>query len=203
MYLPTHTVSICLDSNFNFKIFQIDGVVWGLPVQLDHVAILHSGSLTYVVVDTGLVVIYGGPDLIQVAIPASDRQLCGLCGNISAVAAKEKLDLNGKLTSGFSTFVSAWSHLSPPRTSNCNSTRAAEFASDNVCGIMLSSAGPFSGCHSTVHPEPFFQNCVNDLCMSNGNEDLFCSSLKEYTFACQDKEAQVKPWRSEKCREYL
>ncbi|KAM9352917.1 IgGFc-binding protein-like [Symphorus nematophorus] len=85
------------------------------------------------------------------------------------------------------------------RVQLCNSTMAAEFASDNLCGMLLAPKGSFGGCHSTVDPEPFFQHCVNDLCMSNGNEDMFCSSLREYTFACQDTGAKIKPWRGEKC----
>lgn len=166
--------------------------------------------MTRVVVDTGVVVTYGGPNLIQIVIPASHRRMCGLCGNISAVSTDDKRSPNGSLTSDVSIFASTWS-LSPPGTncsvecelcSVCNSTMAAEFASDNLCGMLLAPAGSFSGCHSTVDPEPFFQNCVNDLCMSNGNEELFCSSLREYTFACQEAGAKVKPWRDERCCEY-
>ncbi|XP_039661219.1 alpha-tectorin-like [Perca fluviatilis] len=51
----------------------------------------------------------------------------------------------------------------------------------------------------SVDPEPFFHNCVIDLCMSNGNEELFCGSLREYTFACQEAVAEAKTWRGEKC----
>ncbi|XP_071325188.1 IgGFc-binding protein [Trachinotus anak] len=206
LYLRVHGVNISLEMEHLGKA-KIDGVLWGLPIQLDHVAIFHSGLLTHVVVDTGVVVSYGGPNVIQVVIPGSHIKMCGLCGNISAVGTDDKLSLNGSLASDVSMFVSSWS-LSPPGTncseecelcSGCNSTRAAEFASDNICGTLLSPAGLFSGCHSTVDPQPFFQNCVNDLCMSNGNEEYFCSNLREYTFACQGAGAEVKPWRSEKC----
>lgn len=161
-----------------------------------------------VVVDTGVVVTYGGPHLIQIVIPASHRKVCGLCANISSVRTYDRT--NGSLPNNISISASSWS-LSPPGTncseecdhcSACNSTMAAEFASDNLCGSLPNPAGSFSGCHSTVDPEPFFQNCVNDLCMSNGKEDLFCSSLTEYTFACQEAGAEVRPWRGERCCEY-
>lgn len=194
-----------------FLFFQINGVLWTPPVKLDHMAILHFGLLTRVVIDTGVVVTYGGPNLIQIVIPASHKKMCGLCGNVSAVKTDDNCSPNCNLTNEVSIFATSWS-LSPPGT-NCskewelcsasNSTVEAEFASDNICGMVLAPAGPFSGCHSTVNPEPFFQNCVNDLCMSNGNKDLFCSSLREYTFACQDAGAKVKPWRGEKCCEYF
>lgn len=178
-------------------------------MQLDHIAVLHSGLLTRVVVDTGVVVTYG-PHMVEIEIPASHKKMCGLCGSTSAVGTDDKRSPNGSLLSGISVFASSWSR-SPPGTncseecdscSACNSTMAAEFASDDLCGTLRAPAGSFSGCHSTVDPQPFFQNCVNDLCMSNGNEALFCSSLREYTFACQEAGAKVKPWRGEKCCEY-
>lgn len=194
-----------------FFFFQIDSVWRRLPVQLNHTAALHFGQLTRVVfAATGVVVTYGGPNLIQVAIPASSRRVCGMCGNIPAVDTDDKHRPNGSLASDVSIFASSWL-LSPSGTncseecelcSVCNSSMAAEFASDNLCGMLLAPAGSFSECHSAVDPEPFFQNCVNDLCMSNGNEEIFCSSLSEYTFACQEAGAEAKPWRGERCCEY-
>ncbi|KAM6995326.1 IgGFc-binding protein [Tautogolabrus adspersus] len=121
----------------------------------------------------------------------------------------DKHSPNGSLASDVSIFASPWM-LSPSGTncsqecelcSVCNSSKATEFASDNFCGMLLAPAGSFSGCHSTVDPEPFFKNCVNDLCMSNGNEEIFCHSLSEYTFACQEAGAEVKPWRALLCPE--
>ncbi|XP_041798261.1 IgGFc-binding protein-like [Chelmon rostratus] len=205
LYLRVHGVNMSLEMD-NLGKIKIDGVLWGLPVQLDHIAVLHSGLLTRVVVDTGVVVTYG-PHMVEIEIPASHKKMCGLCGSTSAVGTDDKRSPNGSLLSGISVFASSWSR-SPPGTncseecdscSACNSTMAAEFASDDLCGTLRAPAGSFSGCHSTVDPQPFFQNCVNDLCMSNGNEALFCSSLREYTFACQEAGAKVKPWRGEKC----
>lgn len=171
--------------------------------------ILRSGFLTRVVVDTGVVVTYGGPNLIQIAIPASHRKMCGLCGNISSFDAGDTGRPNGSIAMD-SSFASSWS-ISTHETNcsqkcehcpECSSTVTAAFSADNLCGMLLAPAGSFGGCHATVDPQPFFQNCVNDLCLSNGNEDLLCSSLREYVFACQDAGAEVKPWRGEKCCEY-
>ncbi|KAM4600962.1 IgGFc-binding protein-like [Polymixia lowei] len=114
---------------------------------------------------------------------------------------------NGKQTSD-SIFAYSW--VTPPSGTNCsegcgafcsvcNSTMGAEFASDNFCGVLSAHAGSFSGCHSTVDPQPFFKNCVNDLCASNGGLALYCNSLRGYTFACQEAGAGVQPWRAEKC----
>ncbi|XP_051261445.1 IgGFc-binding protein-like isoform X2 [Dicentrarchus labrax] len=206
VYLRVHGVNMSLEMEHLGKV-KIDGVLWGLPIQLDHMAILYLGSLTRVVLATGVVVTYGGPNLIQIVMPASHRKMCGLCGIMSAVNTDDKHHPNGSIASDVSIFASSWSLSQPGRNcseecdlcSACNSTMAAELASDNLCGILLAPAKAFSGCLTAVDPQPFFQNCVNDLCMSNGNHDLFCSSLRAYTFACQEAGAKVKPWRGEKC----
>ncbi|XP_059194717.1 IgGFc-binding protein-like isoform X2 [Centropristis striata] len=204
LHIRVHGVNMSLQMEHLGKV-KVDGVLRRLPVQLDHMAILHFGLLTRLVVDSGIVVTYGGPNLIQMEIPASHRKMCGLCG-ANAVATDDQIT-NGSLASDVSIFASSWS-LSPPGTncseesdscSACNSTMAAEFASDNLCGVLLAPAGSFGGCHATVDPQPFYQNCVNDLCVSHGDQELFCSSLREYTFACQEARAEVKPWRGEKC----
>ncbi|XP_071062157.1 IgGFc-binding protein [Pseudochaenichthys georgianus] len=206
LYLRVHGVNVSLEMAQLGKV-KIDGVLRSLPVLLDHMAILHSGLLSRIVVDTGVVVTYGAPDLIRIVIPASSKQMCGLCGNVSAVVTNDKWLPNDSFASDVSIFASSWS-LSPPGTNcsqecdlclECNSTMAAEYASANFCGMLLAPAGSFSECHSAVDPEPFFQNCVNDLCLSNGKEEFVCSSLRHYVLACQEAGAETKPWRGAKC----
>lgn len=202
---------MCRDCLTVCFIFQVEDVLWRLPAHLERIAMLHSGLLTRVVfVDTGIVVTYGGPDLIQIVVPASYGKMCGLCGNTDAINTVDTHSLTGSLTSDDSIFAASWALL--PSGSNCseacgdlcsacNATTFAEFGSDHLCGILSSPVGSFSGCHSTVDPEPFFQNCVNDMCVSNGTVALFCSRLRSYAFACQEAGAEVKPWREGKCCE--
>lgn len=118
------------------------------------------------------------PNLMQIVISVSHRKMCGLCGETAADAECSPV-ING------SARASAWS-LSPPGTNcsqecdpctECNSTTAAAFSADKLCGMLLASAGPFGGCRSIVDPKSFFQNCVSKLCISNGNNDLFCGTV--------------------------
>ncbi|KAK1895713.1 Alpha-tectorin, partial [Dissostichus eleginoides] len=206
LHLRVHGVNVSLEMAQLGKV-KIDGVLRSLPLLLDHMAILHSGLLSRIVVDTGVVVTYGASDLIHILIPASSKQMCGLCGKVSAVVTNDKRLPNYSFASDVSIFASSWS-LSPPGTNcskecdlclECNSTMAAEYASANFCGMLLAPAGSFSECHSAVDPEPFFQNCVNDLCLSNGKEEFVCSSLRHYALACQEAGAETKPWRGAKC----
>lgn len=172
---------------------------------------IQSGSVIHVVVDTGVIITYGGPDLIQILTPASYGKMCGLCGNFNGSATDKTQNIDGSLASDDSTFTSSW--VLPSSEANCsegcgdfcsvcNSTVAVELVSDNFCGLLTAPAGLFSGCHTAVDPQPFFDNCVNDLCMSNGDAALYCSSLSAYTFACQQAGADVQPWRGENCCKY-
>ncbi|XP_035020285.1 zonadhesin-like [Hippoglossus stenolepis] len=56
LHLRVHGVNLSLEMEHLGKV-KIDGALRSLPVQLDHVKILHSGLLTRVVVDTGVVVV--------------------------------------------------------------------------------------------------------------------------------------------------
>ncbi|XP_061808679.1 IgGFc-binding protein [Nerophis lumbriciformis] len=199
LHLRIHGMNLTLTWK-NLAKVKIDGVLMALPVHKNGVAVMLSGSLVRVICpDIGIVVIYGGPNLIQLAIQVTHKRLCGLCANAAAMATEEQGSL---MTNHSITPLSLC--LSPGANCNvdcyncsqCNTTM--EFASDSLCGLLLASEGSFGACHSTVDPMPFFQNCVNDLCRSN-NDDLLCDSLRLYTFACQDAGAEVKPWRGDKC----
>ncbi|XP_077431734.1 IgGFc-binding protein-like [Vanacampus margaritifer] len=197
LHLRIHDMNVTLSMEHFGKV-EIDGVVKAQPVDLNGVSVLLSGSLTRVIAaDTGTVVTFGGPNLIQLTIPDTHKILCGLCQSAAT-------DDQGSLMSDDPMPKSPWC-FSPTGTkcsadchdcSLCNS--AKEFESDDLCGMLLAPEGSFGICHSTVDPMPFFQNCVKDLCRSN-TTDLFCDSLRQYTFACQDAGAEVKPWRGLKC----
>uniref|UniRef100_A0A3Q2Z018 IgGFc-binding protein-like n=1 Tax=Hippocampus comes TaxID=109280 RepID=A0A3Q2Z018_HIPCM len=163
--------------------------------------LLPSGSLTHIIAaDLSTVVTFGGPNLIQLTIPATHKRLCGLC----QIGTTGATDDQGSMMSDDSMHTSSLC-FSPTGTNCavechdcvlCNSI--TEFKSDGLCGMLLAPGGFFGICHSTVDPMPFFHNCVKDLCRSNDTE-TFCDSLRQYTFACQDAGAEVKPWRGDKC----
>ncbi|XP_077384324.1 IgGFc-binding protein [Festucalex cinctus] len=194
----------------NFGNVEIDGVVKVLPVDLNGVAVLLSGSLTRVIAaDT--VITFGGPHLIQLTIPDTPKRLCGLCQSAGAddqrkrsadpmsshphqrsVMSDDPVPKSALCFSPTGTNCSADCH----DCFSCNAMK--EFESDDLCGVLLAPEGSFGICHSTVDPMRFFHNCVKDLCRSN-NSDLFCDSLRQYAFACRDAGAEVKPWRGNKC----
>ncbi|XP_061531066.1 IgGFc-binding protein [Phycodurus eques] len=198
LYLRINDMNLILSREFFGKV-EIDGVMKDLPIHMNGVAVLLSGLLARIITaDASTVVTFGGPNLIQITIPATDKRVCGLCGNSMTAVTDEQGSQSNSMQ------PSSWC-FSPTGTNCsvdchdcflCNSTK--EFESDDLCGMLLAHEGSFGICHSTVDPVPFFQNCVKDLCRSN-NTELFCDSLSRYTFACQDAGAVVKPWRGNKC----
>ncbi|XP_049587088.1 IgGFc-binding protein isoform X3 [Syngnathus scovelli] len=200
LHLKIRDIDITLSKELFGKV-EINGVVKNLPIYMNGVAVLLSGRLTRIIAnDTGAVVSFGGPNLIQLTIPATHKRLCGLCQNTATVAT----DYQRSLMSDDSTRTSPWC-FSPTGTNCptdchdcflCDSIK--EFESDGLCGMLLAPEGPFGLCHSTIDPMPFFQNCVKDLCGSK-NKELFCDSLRQYAFVCQEVGVKVKPWRGDKC----
>ncbi|NXY52097.1 FCGBP protein, partial [Ceuthmochares aereus] len=62
-------------------------------------------------------------------------------------------------------------------------------------------AGPFGPCHSRLGPGDFFNNCVHDVCVAQGDQRVLCRSLQAYATACQAAGARIQPWRTnEFCR---
>lgn len=88
-----------------FLIFLIDRVAVSLSIWTTF-TVLYFGLLTCVSAVTRIVATYGGPRLIQIAILASHRKLCGLCG-------ETHVDISSPVVN-----APAWS-LSPPGI-NCS-----------------------------------------------------------------------------------
>ncbi|KAM9782502.1 IgGFc-binding protein [Neosynchiropus ocellatus] len=185
-------VHVLLDAKYSDKV-KIDGVLVGLPVQLEHISVLHFGSLIRVFVDMGMVVTFGGSKLMQVEIPAVEGKICGLCGPRMASNPSQTAEGSSWLRTPHGTNCSA-----PHPPAPCDSESLGRVSSDGLCGRLLAPGGAFRNCHDVVNPEPFFQNCLKDLCASD-NEESLCSSLREYSFVCQDAGAAVEPWRGTKC----
>lgn len=59
-----------------------------------------------------------------------------------------------------------------------------------------------SACHAVIAPNSYFRDCVYDICMAEGDQDMLCHSIAAYMLDCQDFGAKVQNWRSPSfCRE--
>ena len=65
--------------------------------------------------------------------------------------------------------------------------------------------GPFSSCHSSVDPEPYYFTCTFDVCAFPDDSDrVLCDQLTDYTQACKNKYVDIQTWRNETfCRKCI
>lgn len=75
------------------------------------------------------------------------------------------------------------------------------------CGscLLLQNDASFTGCHSTVNPDPYFTACSDTLCAYPTKDGLRCRFFQAYAEACRLSEASLgDSWRSiTTCRELL
>uniref|UniRef100_A0A8C3H5H3 VWFD domain-containing protein n=1 Tax=Chrysemys picta bellii TaxID=8478 RepID=A0A8C3H5H3_CHRPI len=58
------------------------------------------------------------------------------------------------------------------------------------------AGGPFSRCHSMIDPKIYLDNCVYELCMSDGHQEMLCQALTSYADACRGEGVDISEWRT-------
>ncbi|XP_067316856.1 IgGFc-binding protein-like [Anolis sagrei] len=192
---------------------KVNGVFQPLPMTLSvsggQLRAYQHGLKVLIQTDFGLIV---GYDLIYhmiVTVPGIYRgEMQGLCGNYNGVKNDEFLLPDSRTTSDVATFGAAWKVLIPGRETSCSDGCSGSsclvcderkkdmFKQRNYCGILNASAGPFKACHSQVDPSVYFNTCVYDVCLANGDSSALCQSIQSYVSACQGSGASVQPWRT-------
>ncbi|XP_073179617.1 IgGFc-binding protein-like [Lepidochelys kempii] len=187
----------------------VDGVSHNLPVvvadgQLQ--AYQHGGNVL-VQTDFGLTVSYDLVYHARVTVPGNYQgQTCGLCGNYNGRRDDEFLLPDGRAAPNMAAFGSAWKVPIPgvacedACTENscpvCEERKKDVFKQRNYCGLLTAPDGPFVACHGTVSPSVYFNNCLYDVCLGNGDSQVLCQSIHSYVTACQEAGAPIQPWRS-------
>lgn len=159
----------------------------------------------------GLRVTYDLVYHITVTVPGNYRgKTCGLCGNFNNEAADEFQLPDGNVTKNLQTFGVAWKVPVPgvvcedgcsgDLCPKCDTSEKA--ALEAKCEVITNPNGPFAACHAVIAPNSYFRDCVYDICMAEGDQDMLCHSIAAYMLDCQDFGAKVQNWRSPSfCRE--
>ncbi|XP_050786923.1 LOW QUALITY PROTEIN: IgGFc-binding protein-like [Gopherus flavomarginatus] len=188
---------------------MVDGVSHNLPVvvadgQLQ--AYQHGGNVL-VQTDFGLTVSYDLLYHARVTVPGNYQgQTCGLCGNYNGRRDDEFLLPDGRAAPNVAAFGSAWKVPIPGAACEdgcagnscpvCKERKRDFFKQRKYCGLLTAPDGPFAACHSTVSPTVYFNNCLYDLCLGNGDSQVLCQSIYSYVTACQEARVTIQPWRS-------
>lgn len=167
--------------------------------------------------DFGLRVAYDLMYNVRVTIPGNYyQQMSGLCGYYNGDPTDDFRKPDGSQAGDVNEFGNSWevavpgSPCVPPPTckpgENCSPECAPElqekYKQEDFCGFISSLSGPLAACQMLLDPQGLLEDCVFDLCVGGGDQDILCSNIQAYVSACQAAGVHVEPWRTESfCRE--
>lgn len=196
--------------------FQVNGEFNNLPVNLNDGAVkVYLEGRNYVIATNfELVVTYDLVYHVTVTVPGNYRgKVCGLCGNFNGDKNDDFQMSNHQVTNNVNTFGKSWKITIPnvvcengcegDNCPNCAAAPKAVFSKPSYCGIISAPKGPFVACHSKIDPQLYFDDCVFDLCASNGEGNVLCNSIAAYAYNCYLVGVDVKNWRTPSfCRKF-
>ncbi|NXT93834.1 FCGBP protein, partial [Anhinga rufa] len=185
---------------------MVDSISHHLPAILSNgrVQVHKHGMGIMLETDFGLVIHYDLLHRVTVTVPESYRgQLCGLCGNYNGQRNDDFLLLSGQQAPNMRVFSSAWKTHDVSCTDECPNSacptctaeKKAALQKRSYCGILTLSKGPFQSCHHLINPAFYFQACLHDVCLAEGDIDVLCRSIQSYATACQEAGVVIEAWR--------
>ncbi|XP_066465362.1 IgGFc-binding protein-like [Eleutherodactylus coqui] len=154
----------------------------------------------------GFTMLFNGLYYLSVWVPSSYAGLTeGLCGNFNKDPSDDIRLPNSTIVTDMSLFAESWTvardgstcrGCSGSQCPTCSEAATAEANSPTKCGIIADPQGPFKDCHVLVPPEIYVKSCVFDACAGSSTQGNLCVSLQAYTALCQEKGANIKPWRT-------
>uniref|UniRef100_UPI00398E4BCD alpha-tectorin-like n=1 Tax=Pristiophorus japonicus TaxID=55135 RepID=UPI00398E4BCD len=185
---------------------KLNGLRVNLPLSLANgtLRVYLSGAHTRLVMDFGLAVQYDGSYHVSVTVPRSlAGQTCGLCGDFNGDAADDLVTRDGRSTPDAFEFASSWrAGTDDGCDDGCRGScpvcaDAAPYRRADSCGIIADGDGPLGACHSQLSPDPYMSNCLYDVCLAAGSNDILCQSIQTYVSACQSLNVTLGDWRNQ------
>lgn len=189
-----------------------------LPISLENgkVLIYQSGQSFLLVSDFGLQVQYDWEHYLVVTLSSSYAgKVCGMCGNFNGNPSDDFATPSGSQAPNSLDFGSSWKVAGfadegfcrddcDGKCQACEHSFIKRFESELFCGLLTRIIdGPFHMCQKVIDPKIYFDNCIYDLCMTDGHRHFLCRSLQVYAEACQRAGIVVYDWRIvAKCRKY-
>ncbi|XP_053494814.1 IgGFc-binding protein [Ictalurus furcatus] len=186
---------------------MINDVLTNIPINLNEgeVIVQQEGYHNVILTNFGLRVAYDMIYQVIITVPGTYAgKTCGMCGNYNGNKNDDFLLPDGKETKELKTFGAAWKVAVPGVVCDdgcsgdfcpkCPQNEKLVFEKD--CSIITNPDGPFAACHSVINPDSYFQDCVYDVCMSEGDQHMLCHSVAAYMTDCQTFGVTVKNWRT-------
>ncbi|XP_061227383.1 LOW QUALITY PROTEIN: IgGFc-binding protein-like [Neopsephotus bourkii] len=171
---------------------NVNGSRMNLPIYIEKkISIQSTGGYVLLETDFGLWVRYDGNHYAEISVPSDySGLLCGLCGNYNGDPNDDNRKPDGDTASDSTDLGQSW--LVPENNTICSSgaqqqcdpVLESEAKKNTACGMITDPTGIFKDCHSRVLPENFFDNCVYDMCFTDGQATSLCYGLQAYAESC-------------------
>uniref|UniRef100_A0A8C5DKG4 IgGFc-binding protein-like n=1 Tax=Gouania willdenowi TaxID=441366 RepID=A0A8C5DKG4_GOUWI len=186
---------------------QVNNQLTHLPFTKDEgeVSVRKIGWNAVVTTDFGLKVTFNWEHSVFVTLPSNYMgAVCGLCGNYDGSPKNDLIPKSGNKPVSPTMFGDSWKVAEVPgcgesckgKCPDCDITEKNKYENENFCGKIRDPKGPFRDCHAKVNPIDFFEDCVYDVCLYKGRQDVLCAAITSYTTACQSAGAKVYSWRT-------
>ncbi|XP_060710565.1 zonadhesin-like [Hemiscyllium ocellatum] len=201
LYITIDSITITLMKNRRILVGQTRV---RLPKQVGRVHLSQSGQYVMVQTDFGLQLQYDGNHFVKITVPGNyNQQMCGFCGNFNGDPVDDYLMPDGSLAVNDTIFGESWKTENDEDEScrtivpiPCEKEIFDKVISDDQCGLIINTTGPFRDCVDIVDPMPYFNNCVYDMCQFQGFQPPLCDQLQAYTDICLSVGVTVHNWRA-------
>ncbi|KAM8746516.1 zonadhesin, like [Acanthopagrus schlegelii] len=183
---------------------QVNGTVVVPPISsIGGIQIYLSGKFVVLETSFGLRVRFDGNHHADVTVPTTYNDLlCGMCGNFNGNPTDDNLKPDNKPAANTNELGDSWQV--PDERPDCTNGGGQEDCDKEVeeeakkptsCGMITDPTGIFKPCHSVVDPEPYFGNCVYDMCATGGQTVALCQAIESYADMCAAANVPI-PWRN-------
>ncbi|KAJ7304149.1 hypothetical protein JRQ81_011678 [Phrynocephalus forsythii] len=202
-----HGHTVILERGMKWKAL-VGGTSYTLPLSRDNgnLWITQEGNNILVQSSFGITVLYDTSSFVRVSVPSKYQgHMCGLGGNFNGDKSDDFMLPSGQRAGSTEEFGASWKVPEDGAVCSdgcsegcpiCNASSDMPYMTESSCGMIRSKSGPFRGCHSSVHPDYYFQHCFYKLCMTNGAQESLCESLQAYAAACQASGVRFGAWRT-------
>ncbi|TFJ96904.1 histone deacetylase complex subunit SAP30L [Platysternon megacephalum] len=203
-----YNVTISMD-RYTKGLVQVNARSSSLPVSLleGKLKLYQSGGSVVIETDFSLRVSYDWGSSLVVKISSSfGERVCGLCGNYTGEPGDDFATPTGVLAASPVEFGRSWTVADGDRfcwddrhgeCKSCSPELVGRYKAEPFCGwITKGAGGPFSQCHPVIDPKIYLDNCVYDLCMNDGLQEMLCQALTSYADACRGEAVDISEWRT-------
>ncbi|XP_077312503.1 IgGFc-binding protein-like [Lithobates pipiens] len=203
LQLDNHTMTMSRDHP---QRIMVDGILKDLPYfhEPTGTRAYYSGALANLQTRFGMGLSYGSWNYVRVTLPSTYiGAVNGLCGNNNGNPSDDFVKRDGVTAKNAKEFGDHWKvgefagcNDECADCSQCNDEQREVYKSDQYCGLLMKSDGPFGQCHASIDPKPFFDDCVFDGCEYKGLQSVICDIMSSYVFECQRNGSTIKDWRT-------